>query len=133
MELVNDAYRLKDDLYGNPAGESALRFATGTAASILFPFAPHLCADVYEAITGRRVWEDPWPSPDPDLLESDVFTLVVQVNGKRRAGLEAPAGASREELLDLARADAAVRRHIDDKEVVREIVVPGKLVNLVVR
>ena len=55
------------------------------------------------------------------------------MNGKRRAGLEAPAGASREELLDLARADAAVRRHIDGKEVVREIVVPGKLVNLVVR
>ena len=69
----------------------------------------------------------------PDLLESDVFTLVVQVNGKRRAGLEAPTGASREELLDLARASAAVRRHIDGKELVREIVVPGKLVNLVVR
>jgi leucyl-tRNA synthetase len=133
MELVNDAYRLKDDLYGNPVGESALRFATRTAASILFPFAPHLCAEVYEAITGRRVWEDPWPRPDPDLLASDVFTLVVQVNGKRRAGLEAPTGASREELLDLARADAAVRRHIDGKELVREIVVPGKLVNLVVR
>jgi leucyl-tRNA synthetase len=133
MELVNEAYRLKDDLYGTPIGESALRFATRTAASILFPFAPHLSSEVYEAITGRRVWEDPWPKPDPELLESDVFTLVVQVNGKRRAGVEAPAGASREELLDLARADAAVRRHIDGKELVKEIVVPGKLVNLVVR
>jgi leucyl-tRNA synthetase len=133
MELVNDAYRLKDDLYGDPAGEATLRFATQTAASALFPFAPHLCAEVYEAITGRRVWEDRWPQADPELLARDFFTLVVQVNGKRRAGVEAPAGASRDELIELARADAAVRRHIDGREVVKEIVVPGKLVNLVVR
>ncbi len=133
MELVNDAYRLKDDLYGDPAGEAALRFGTQTAASVLFPFAPHLCAEVYEAITGRRVWEDRWPKADPAFLERDVFTLVVQVNGKRRAGVEAPAGASRKELIALARADAAVRRHIDGKEAIKEIVVPGKLVNLVVR
>ncbi|MFL5893001.1 MAG: leucine--tRNA ligase [Solirubrobacterales bacterium] len=133
MELVNDAYRLKDGLYGDPAGEATLRFATQTAASILFPFAPHLGAEVYEALTERRVWEDPWPESDPALLASDVFTLVVQVNGKRRAGVEAPADASREQLLELARADSSVRRHIDGKEVVKEIVVPGKLVNLVVK
>ena len=42
MELVNEAYRLKDGLYGDPAGEAALRFATATAGSLLFPFAPHL-------------------------------------------------------------------------------------------
>ena len=42
MELVNEAYRVKDGLYGDPAGEAALRFATATAASLLFPFAPHL-------------------------------------------------------------------------------------------
>jgi leucyl-tRNA synthetase len=133
MELVNEAYRLKEDLYGTPHGEGALGFATSTSASILFPFAPHIAAEVYEAITGRRVWEEPWPTADPALLQSDIFTLVVQVNGKRRAGIEAPAGASREQLLELARADDAVRRHIDGKEVVKEVVVPGKLVNLVVR
>jgi len=133
MELVNEAYRVKEDLYGDTVGEGALRFASSTAASILFPFAPHLSAEVYVAIVGRRVWEDPWPKPDPALLVSDIFTLVVQVNGKRRAGVQAPADASREELLELARADAGVRRHIDGKEVVKEVVVPGKLVNLVVR
>jgi leucyl-tRNA synthetase len=133
MELVNEAYRVKDELYGDPAGDAALRFATATAASILFPFAPHLAAEVYDALTGRRVWEDAWPKADPALLASDIFTLVVQVNGKRRAGIQAPAGASREELLELARGDAAVRRHIDGKEVVKEIVVPDKLVNLVVK
>jgi leucyl-tRNA synthetase len=133
MELVNEAYRVKDGLYGDETGERALRFATATAASILFPFAPHLSAEVYEALTGRRVWEDPWPKADAGLLASDSFTLVVQVNGKRRAGVEAPAGASREQLVELARSDAAVQRHIDGKEVVKEVVVPGKLVNLVVR
>jgi len=133
MELVNEAYRVKHELYGDSAGEAVLRFATAIAASILFPFAPHLSAEVYEALTGRRVWEDPWPEADPELLASDIFTLVVQVNGKRRAGVEAPADASREELVELARANAAVQRHIDGKEVVKEVVVPGKLVNLVVR
>jgi leucyl-tRNA synthetase len=133
MELVNEAYRLKDRLYGEPAGEAALRFATSTAASLLFPFAPHLAAEVYEALEGRRVWEDPWPQADLALLESDTFTLVVQVNGKLRARVEAAVDAPEEELLRLARSSDAVQRQLDDREVVKEVVVPGKLVNLVVR
>jgi leucyl-tRNA synthetase len=133
MELVNDAYRVKDELYGDPAGEAALRFATATASSLLFPFAPHLGAEVYEAIMGRRVWEDPWPQADPALLESDTFTLVVQVNGKLRARVEAAVDAPEEELLRLARSNDAVKGHLDGKEIVKEVVVPGKLVNLVVR
>ena len=133
MELVNDAYRLKDGLYGDPAGEAALRFATATAGSLLFPFAPHLGAEVYEAVEGRRVWEDPWPKPDPAMLESDTFTLVVQVNGKLRARVEAAVDAPEEELVRLALSTDAVKRHLDGKEIVKEVVVPGKLVNLVVR
>jgi leucyl-tRNA synthetase len=134
MELVNEAYRLKDGLYGDPAGESALRFATASAGSLMFPFAPHLSAEVYDAIEGRRVWEDAWPAADPELLKSDTFTLVVQVNGKLRARVEAETGASEEELLRLARSSDDVQRHLDGKEVVKEIVVPArKLVNLVVR
>ena len=65
MELVNDAYRLKDELYGDADGEAALRFATETAASLIFPFAPHLGSEVYEALTGERVWEQPWPQRRP--------------------------------------------------------------------
>ena len=133
MELVNEAYRLKDGLYGDPAGEAALRFATATAASLLFPFAPHLGAEVYEAVEGRRVWEDPWPEADPAMLESDTFTLVVQVNGRLRARIEAAVDAPEEELVRLALSTDAVKRHLDGKEIVKEVVVPGKLVNLVVR
>ena len=133
MELVNDAYRLKDGLYGTPEGDGAVRFATATAASLIFPFAPHLGAEICERLTGERVWEQPWPEADPALLASDTVTLVVQVNGKLRDRIEVPAEAPREELLRLARASEKVARHLDGKEIVKEIVVPGKLVNLVVR
>jgi leucyl-tRNA synthetase len=133
MELVNDIYRLKDGLYGDPAGAAAVRDATAIAASLLFPFAPHICSEVYERLRGERVWEAPWPEADPALLERDTFMLVVQVNGKLRDRIEADSGASEEELLELARASENVSRHLDGKEVVKEIVVPGRLVNLVVR
>jgi leucyl-tRNA synthetase len=133
MELINEAYRLKDALYSEPGGTAAVRFATATAASLVFPFAPHLGAEVWERLRGGRVWEQPWPQADPELLASETVTLVVQVNGKLRDRIEADADAPREELLRLARESEKVSRFLDGKEVVKEIVVPGKLVNLVVR
>jgi leucyl-tRNA synthetase len=133
MELVNDAYRLKDGLYGDPDGDAAVRFATATAASLIFPFAPHLGSEVFGRLTGERVWERPWPEADPALLASDTVTLIVQVNGKLRDRIEAPAEAGRGQLLELARASEKVGAYVDGKEVIKEIVVPGKLVNLVVR
>jgi leucyl-tRNA synthetase len=133
MELVNDAYRLKDGLYGDPQGDAAVRFATSTAASLLFPFAPHLGAEVYEALEGERVWEAPWPKADASFLSGDTYTLVVQVNGKLRDRVEAPTSAGEEDLLALARASDKVRQHLDGREAVKEVVVPGKLVNIVVR
>ncbi len=133
MELDNEIYRLKDSLYGDPEGEASLRFATATAASLIFPFAPHLGAEVYELLTGERVWEQAWPKADPALLSSDVVTYVVQVNGKLRDRIEAQSDAPEDEVLRLARASEKVQRHLDGKEVVKEVVVPGKLVNLVVR
>ncbi|MET0306247.1 MAG: leucine--tRNA ligase [Solirubrobacterales bacterium] len=133
MELVNEAYRVKDGIYGDPAGLGAVRFATATAASLIFPFAPHLGAEVWERLEGRRIWETPWPVADPALLASDTVTLVVQVNGKLRDRIEASSEAPEAELLALARESEKVRRHLDGKEVVKEIVVPGKLVNLVAR
>jgi leucyl-tRNA synthetase len=114
-------------------GEDALRYATETAASLIFPFAPHLGSEVYEALTGERVWEQPWPTADPELLVSDQVTIVVQVNGKRRDQIVAAPDAPEEELLALARASENVARHLDGHEIVKEIVVPGKLVNLVVK
>jgi leucyl-tRNA synthetase len=128
MELLNDASRLRDS-----ASPEALRFALATAASLLFPFAPHVCADIYERLTGARVWEQPWPQADEALLERDVYELVCQVNGKLRDRVMAASDASAEELKELCRVAPNVRAHVDGREIVKEIVVPGRLVNLVVR
>jgi leucyl-tRNA synthetase len=133
MELVNEAYRVKGGLLGEEGGREAVRFATATAASLIFPFAPHLAAEAWGRLAPGRVWEQPWPEPDPALLRSDTVTLVVQVNGKLRDRIEAPADAPEDELLALARGSENVRRQLDGKEIVKEIVVPGKLDNQLVR
>jgi len=128
MELLNECSRLREAV-----ALDTQRFALASAASLLFPFAPHVCADIYDRLTGLRVWEEPWPQADPAMLERDVYELVCQVNGKLRDRVSAPAGAGPEELKELCRAAPNVRAHLDGREVVKEIVVPGKLVNLVVR
>jgi leucyl-tRNA synthetase len=129
MELLNELTEAKR----GSASDGAVRFALSTAASLLFPFAPHTASDAYSKLTGRRVWEEPWPEADPALLEADTFELVVQVNGKLRDRVPAPSASSREDLLALARELPKVQAHLDGRDVVKEIVVPGKLVNFVVR
>ncbi len=134
MELVNEIYRTKDGLLaGEDTGVEALRFAVATAASLIQPFAPHLAAEVYEQMTGGRIWEADWPVADPEMLRSDTVTIVVQVNGKVRDRIEVGDGAGKEEILELAREAGNVARHLEGTETVKEIVVPGKLVNLVVK
>jgi leucyl-tRNA synthetase len=128
MELLNESSRLRESV-----DPQTLRFALATAASLLFPFAPHLSADIYVRLTGERVWEQPWPRAEQELLESEVYELVCQVNGKLRDRVQAAADASVEELKELCRVAPNVRAHLDGREIVKEIVVPGKLVNLVVR
>jgi len=96
-------------------------------------FEGQLRADAYDRLTGGRVWEEPWPAPDPRYLESDTYTLVCQVNGKVRDRVDASASATEEELAALCRGAPNVQAHVDGKEVVKEVVVPGKLVNVVVR
>ena len=128
MELVNEAYRRREG-----ASPDVLHFATATAASLIFPFAPHTGTDVYELLTGTRLWEQPWPAADPEYLERDTVVVAVQVNGKLRDRIEAPADASREQLESLARERPNVARHLDGHEVAKVVVVPGRLVNFVVR
>jgi leucyl-tRNA synthetase len=129
MELLNDSSRLRAQVT-----VESQRFALSTAASLLFPFAPHLGAEIYALLNdGARVWEQPWPQADPALLERDVYELVCQVNGKLRDRVQAGADSSPEQLKELCRAAPNVQAHIEGKEIVKEIVVPGKLVNIVVR
>jgi leucyl-tRNA synthetase len=128
MELVNEVYRQRESV---PAAD--VRFAIATAGSLIFPFAPHLGAEVYERLTGRRVWEEPWPEADPALLVSDEIQLVVQLNGKLIDRLPAPAQASQEELEEIARGSDKLGARLNGKEIVKAIVVPGRLVNFVAK
>jgi len=128
MELLNECSRLRED-----TSIETRRFALSMAASLLFPFAPHVSADIYDRLTGERVWEQPWPQADQAMLERDEYELVCQVNGKLRDRVRAPTGADTDQLKELCRAAPNVKAHLDGKQIVKEIVVPGKLVNLVVR
>jgi leucyl-tRNA synthetase len=128
MELLNDCSRMRESLHPD-----SMRFGLATAASLLSPFAPHLSSDVYDMLTGQRVWEQPWPHADPEMLEREAYELVCQVNGKLRDRVQAPSDATAEQLKALCLAAPNVVAHIDGQEIVKEIVVPGRLVNLVVR
>ena len=128
IELVNEIYHVKDD--PDRAGE--VRLATETAVSLIQPFAPHLTEELWERLGHERLWEEPWPQADPALLERETFELVVQVNGRVRDRVEVPVGLSEPELVARAKELPRVRAHVDGKEIRKEIVVPGKLVNLVV-
>jgi leucyl-tRNA synthetase len=128
MELVNEIYRGRDS-----APAEHVRFAVETAGSLVFPFAPHLGAEVYEQMTGRRVWQDPWPQADPALLASEEIQLVIQLNGKLIDRISAPAEASQEQLESLARGSAKLAARLNGQEIVKAVVVPGKLVNFVAR
>ncbi len=93
MELLNDCSRLRESVQLD-----TMRFALASAASLLFPFAPHVSSDIYDLLTGERVWEQPWPQAEEAMLESDVLRarLPGQRQGPRpRAGQRRrqPAGA----------------------------------------
>jgi len=133
IELVNEITKHRDELVATPEGASQLRFATATAGSLIFPFAPHLGSEVYELLTGRRIWEEPWPAADEALLADDTTTIVVQINGKVIDRFEAPVDISHEEQEAQAMASNRLAERLDGREVVKAVVIPGRLVNVVAR
>ncbi|MEZ5080229.1 MAG: leucine--tRNA ligase [Thermoleophilia bacterium] len=130
QELTNAATRTPVD--SEDTGH-AFRYAVQTAVSLLFPFAPHVSCEMWERLGGDRLWEAPWPTADPALMATDQITLVLQVNGKLRDRVEVAAGLGDDALLAAARASEKIQAAIAGKEVVREIVVPDRLVNVVVK
>jgi leucyl-tRNA synthetase len=124
MELVND-------LSKDPTGPDS-RFAAETAVSLIQPYAPHVTEELWGVLGRERLWEQPWPVADPELLVKDEVEIVVQVNGKVRDRLTVAATIGDDELLALALESERVQAHVDGKELQKTIVVPGKLVSLVV-
>ncbi|MFP4172925.1 MAG: leucine--tRNA ligase [Candidatus Hydrogenedentota bacterium] len=101
---------------------------------LLAPFAPHMAEELWERLGhADTLAYEPWPEYDAALLEEDTVQLPVQVNGKLRAVIEAPKDAAKDAILAAAKDDHRVAQYLGGKEVVKEIYVPGKMVNLVVK
>jgi leucyl-tRNA synthetase len=100
---------------------------------VLSPFAPHHAEELW-AVMGEEysVHEQAWPGFDEALIQAHEITLIVQVNGKLRDRIDAPADISEEAARELALSSARVRPHLEGKELRKSIYVPGRLVNLVV-
>jgi len=114
-----------------PAG---WREAIGTFARLLAPIAPFISEEVWQEVLGHSesVHRQPWPAWDPAAIAAAEVTIAVQVNGKLRATVQVPAGASEDTIRAAALAEANVQKHVGQKEIRRMIVVPGRAVNLVV-
>jgi len=113
---------------------SALQAFQRNFVLMLHPFAPYLAHELWERLGEKsNLLRAPWPKYDPALAKEDEVEIVVQINGKIRDRLFVPADSSEEQLRRLALAAPKVQATLDGKQVVKAIVVPGKLVNIVVR
>ncbi len=131
MELTNVMGKVKrSSLCGTPEWNAALHALN----LMLAPYAPHLAEEIW-ARTGHdtSVHLETWPKFDASKLSRDTFELVVQVSGKLRGKIDAPIGITQAEAISLARGISNVMTYVDGKELVKEIYVPGKLVNIVVK
>jgi leucyl-tRNA synthetase len=108
------------------------RHAAEAFLLLLAPLAPHLAEEAWQRLGhSESLAYAPWPQPDPDFLLEDRVTLVLQVNGKRRAQIEVAADADEASVRAAALAAEPVQRHLDGREPRKVIVVPGRLVNVV--
>jgi len=103
-------------------------------AVILSPFAPHVAEEVYSALGNKGLVSlAKWPEYDESKTVDDTVMIPVQVNGKVRATVSIPNGASKEAAIEIAKADEKIKACVDGKTIVKEIVVPGKIINIVVK
>jgi leucyl-tRNA synthetase len=130
MELVNELYAA-EPRGGVPV--PLLREVQRTLALLLEPFAPYLAHELWEMMGEKTsLLRAPWPKYDPALAKGDEVEIPVQINGKLRGRIVVPADASDDLVGERARADEKIRAMIAGKQIVKQIVVPGKLVNIVV-
>lgn len=131
MEAVNHYFKLKET-YG--IGDSpAWKFAIESLLQVLAPFAPHIAEELWQQLGHKAtIHVDNWPQWDDTYLTSNTATIIVQVNGKLRAKLEATNDISKDEVINLAMADDHVRKFTGDKKPTKTIYIPGRLLNIVV-
>ncbi len=131
MELMNALAKFKD---GSAQGRAVTKESLQAVVLLLSPIVPHITHELWEALgENSSLIDHAWPKVDESALVKDSLQIIVQVNGKLRSRIEVPASASKDEIEAAAINDENVKRFTDDKQVVKVIVVPGKLVNIVVR
>ena len=130
MELLNALNKFTDQ---SEQGRAVRHEALESMVLLLNPVVPHISHTLWQVLGHpQTVLEDqPWPKADPAALVRDTLTLAVQINGKLRATIELPTGASKEEAEALARAQPQVVHFLEGLSVRKVIVVPGKIVNIV--
>lgn len=130
MELVNECYRYKEL---DHARTDLLVDAVKNVVILLYPFAPHIAEEMWESFDSGRLGDQPWPSYDESALERDEVEIVVQINGKIKEKLMVDSKLDKKSLEDFVMANENVIAHIEGKNVIKVIPIPGRLVNIVVK
>ena len=134
MELVNVLTAAEPQIAAGDVPDEVMAAILRDLVLLLAPFAPYLASDLWETIGGKGdLLRAPWPKFDEALAHEDEVEVPVQINGKLCTVIRVPAGADQDTLRDTALADEKVRARIAGRAVVKAIIVPGKLVNLVVK
>jgi leucyl-tRNA synthetase len=134
MELVNEMQAADAQLAAGEVPASVVHELLRTLTLLLAPFAPYLAAELWENLAEEgAVLRAPWPVSNPDLAKEDEIEIPVQINGKLVTVVRVAADASAKDMELAALADEKLKLRIAAKNVVKVIVVPGKLVNLVVK
>jgi leucyl-tRNA synthetase len=137
MELVNELYAVSvvaGDAPAQAVPVPLLREVQRTIALLLAPFAPYLAHELWEMLGEQgSLLRAPWPKYDPALAKEDEIEIPVQINGKLRGRIVVPADASEDLVRTNAQSDEKIASMIAGKQIVKVIVVPGKLINIVVK
>ncbi|HXE90212.1 MAG TPA: leucine--tRNA ligase [Terriglobales bacterium] len=134
MELVNELYGQEEAISRGAVPAALVAETLRKLTLLLAPFAPFLAHELWEMLGEKsNLLRAPWPSYDPELAKEEEIEIAVQVNGKLRSRLLIPADLGEDAVRERALADEKVCASLDGKQLVKAIVVPGKLVNIVVR
>ena len=134
MELVNAVTAFLGTYHKTPKERFVLKEAVEALVAMLSPFSPHLADDLWQKLGHAGFLVDgPWPAFDADIAKENEITMAVQVNGKVRGQITVPADADSASVLAAAKANDKVAGYLDGKQIVKELVVPGRIVTLVVK
>jgi leucyl-tRNA synthetase len=134
MEFVNELYGVEEEIAAGKFPADVLADAQRKLVLLLAPFAPYLAAELWEALGEKgNLLRYPWPEYDAALAKEDDVEYPIQINGKLRSKITVPVDSTKEFVEQQALADEKVRAALDGKPPVKVIVVPGKLVNVVIR